>query len=245
MALHLDIALTPTQRETMDALPARAWFTQVVFSNASSPQHPSQALAQNNEMKQRLVSDWIAEVVPGKRVLDLFAANGAFSIIASRAGAAEVVGIEYSEDRLECARFLASTLPDRAIRFIQADVYELEQHLQEPFDIVLCLGGLYHVADPALILRKIRALTKETLLLQTAQVLDSSENVASFTVRRTDGHDRGLTSIRAGSGTWHYSPACLRELLSHGGFQVDEERQPAPALRTRFPWYVARCTPQP
>ena len=44
----------------------------------------------NNELKQELLHDWIEEIVPGKSVLDTFAANGGFAVLAAQAGARSV-----------------------------------------------------------------------------------------------------------------------------------------------------------
>lgn len=176
--------------------------------------------------------------------MDLFSANGAFSFLAALAGAKKVVGVEYSEDRVRCAEFIATTIrTDCVLEFKCGDVYRICDYFCEPFDVVLCLGGLYHIADPAFILRQIGHLTKERLVLQTAQVLPHRGNRAKFVVRRTDQTEKGLTSIRGGYGTWYYSPACIRELLLHGGFETVEERRPPWHKRRRFPWYLAYCRP--
>lgn len=244
MTLRLDIELTDSQKAAMAAIPPTSWFTPVVYRNARSPIHPNRRLVENNEMKQALVTDWITQSVKGKRVLDLFSANGAFSFIAALGGAREVVGVEYSEERIKCAEFVASTIPsDSKIVFRHGDVYKITEYFDEPFEVVLCFGGLYHIADPAFVLRQIGALTKERLILQTAQVLPIPGNWAKFIVRRQDRTQAGMTSIRGGYGTWHYSPGCLRELLLHGGFRIIEERQPSWLKRRRFPWYLACCEP--
>ena len=244
MTLRLVVELTEDQKARMAELPASAWFTQVVFRNAKSPVHPVAALAENNELKLAMVRDWIAAAVPGKRVLDLFSGNGAFSIVAALAGAREVVGVEFAEERVRCAEFVASTLQsDCRFVFKQGDVYRIGEYFAEPFDVVLCLGGLYHIADPAFILRETGRLTRERLIMQTSQVLPLPGNWAKFRVRPQDRTEEGLTSVRGGSGTWRYSPGCLRELLRHGGFRIVEERQPPWRMRSRFPWYLANCEP--
>jgi len=244
MALRLDIELTDNQKAAMAAIPSTSWFTQVVYRNARSPIHPNRELAENNEMKQTMVTDWVTKSVKGKRVLDLFSANGAFSFIAALGGAREVVGVEYSKDRAECAEFVANTMQSACkIVFKQGDVYKITDYFEEPFDVVFCLGGLYHIADPAFVLRQIGSLTKERLILQTSQVLSFPGNWAKFAVRRQDRTKDGMTSIRGGYGTWRYSPGCLRELLLHGGFRIIEQRQPAWSKRRRFPWYLACCEP--
>jgi len=244
MAVQLDIDLTESEKATMAAIPATSWFTPFVYRNAMSPVDPDRSLAENNEMKQAMVNDWLTQYVKGKRVLDLFSANGGFSVIAALAGAKEVVGMEDSEERIKCAEFVVSTIQSQyRIKFIQGDVYNITTYFDGQFDVVLCLGGLYHIADPAFVLRQIGSLTKERLILQTSQVLPLSGNQAKFIVRRQDQTAGGLTSIRGGYGTWHYSPGCLRELLLHGGFKIIEERQPPLPKRQRFPWYLANCVP--
>lgn len=244
MAIRLDFELTEDQKAAMRTIPATSWFTQIIYRNAESPIHPNPALAQNNEMKQTMVLDWVVESVKGKRVLDLFSANGGFAIMAAIAGAKEVIGVEYSQDRIKCAEFVANTLRSNCkIEFKCGDVYKIGEYFDAPFDVVLCLGGLYHIADPAYVLRQIGSLTRERLILQTSQVMPDHGNLARFVVRRQGETGRGMTSIRGGYGTWYYSPGCLRELLLHGGFEVLEERQPARLKRRRFPWYLARCAP--
>lgn len=242
MAVKINTSISKDQIERINSIPEDIWFTQIIFDNAESPKHPSPLISENNVKKQSLTFDWIQETVRGKRVLDVFCANGGFSFLAALCGAREVVGIDFSTERIDCARVIAETLDvDCDFAFMQGDVYRLQEYFHEPFDVVLCFGGLYHIADPAFILRQIGKLTREHLLLQTSHVIPDESNIANFTVRRKDMQSAGRTSIRAGSGTWHFSPACLRELLLHGGFHILEERQPAKRERQRFPWFLAKC----
>lgn len=227
----------------MLAIPATSWFTQINFANASSPKHPQAHLAVNNDYKQQLLSDWIAQTVKGKRVLDLFSANGGFSFLAAQGGAREVVGVEFSEERVSCANFVAKTLKlECRLEFRVGDVYKINEYFNEPFDVVLCLGGLYHIADPPHLLRQIRALTKEILILQTSSLLPLPGNWARFVVRR-DRTEKGLTSIRGGEGVWRYTRDCMHQMIRHGHFRVISERRPPFHKRRRFAWYLALCAP--
>lgn len=244
MAIKIDVELTESQKSMMYSIPEISWFTQVIYKNATSPIAPERRFTKNDEFKHSMVKEWISNSVKGKRVLDLFSANGAFAVLSALAGAKEVVGVEFSEERLKCAEFIASTLPTNCeIKFKHGDVYKITEYFDQPFDVVLCLGGLYHIADPALVLRLIRQLTKERLLLQTAQVLSYPGNWAKFIVRREDKTKKGETSVQGGYGTWHYSPECLRELLLHGGFKILEEYVPPLIQRRRYPWYFSLCAP--
>ena len=84
--------------------------------------------------------------------------------------------MEFSPDRVECAQFIASTFTGKtnscAPSFVTGNVYDLARILTEPFDVVLALGGLYHIADPPYVLTQIRSLTRERLIVQTHNVLN-------------------------------------------------------------------------
>lgn len=243
MSLKLNIKLTEEQKAAMAAIPATSWFTQFRYENAESPRQPVQRLDENNDYKQELVADWIERTVKGKRVLDLFSANGGFSIMAAQAGATEVVGVEFADDRVACAIFVASTIKAKGkLEFRHGNVYKLREYFPEPFDVVLCLGGLYHIADPPYVLREIRALTAEWLILQTSNVWPVPGNWAKFRVRQARAQ-HGLTSIRGGDGTWHYTVGCLRQMLLHGHFRIVAEKRPPLAKQRRYPWYLALCEP--
>src|SRR5215469_834679 len=114
MSLNLDFELTSEEMQRMACIPAKTWFTQVVWRNAISPRHPeADDLDTNHDFKRSLVLPWITACIKGKRVLDLFCANGAFSFEAALAGAREVVGMEFSPERVECAQFIACTFAGR------------------------------------------------------------------------------------------------------------------------------------
>ena len=245
--LKFDFDLNKQELEQMRAIKSESWFTQVAFRNATSPRHPEgDNLDANHNLKMKMVLPWIQSQVRGKRVLDLFCANGAFSFQAALAGAREVVGVEFSKDRTQCAEFLASTLSGRihctTPTFIAGDVYDLARVFKEPFDVVLCLGGLYHIPDPPFVLTQIRIVTTETLIVQTSSVLPGRGNRAKFVVRQDLRH-RGLTSVIGGKGAWHYTAPCFESFLRHAGFKVIESARPPLLLRKRFPWYCALAKP--
>lgn len=246
MPYKLDVELTEAQQNEMRRIEPEAWFTAFDFGNVSSPQHPNaRKFEPNNALKRELVAPWIRQHVQGKRVLDLFCANGTFSIEAALAGASEVVGMDFSPERIECARFLADTLSgkvDCSFDFMSGDVYELPSLITESFDVVMCFGGLYHVADPPFILTKIRELTREKLIMQTSSILPGSGNRAKFVVRE-DRTSSGMSSIRGGKGAWRMTVPCLENMLTHAGFRVLESKRPEPEQQKRFPWYTALTEP--
>jgi 2-polyprenyl-3-methyl-5-hydroxy-6-metoxy-1,4-benzoquinol methylase len=245
--LKFDLELDQEEQKKMEAIKPESWFTQVAFRNAVSPRHPeAENLDANHNLKTKMILPWIRSHVENKRVLDLFCANGAFSFEAALAGAREVVGLEYSEDRTQCARFIASTLNGKVKcavpTFLAGDVYDLKRSFSEPFDVVLCLGGLYHIPDPPFVLSQIRSLTRGALIVQTSSILPGRENRAKFAVRRDLQH-RGLTSVVGGRGAWHFTASCFENILQHAGFRVLVSARPPWLSRKRFPWYCAVAEP--
>jgi len=244
--LNLDFSLTPDETAEMSGIRAEVWFTQVKFSNGISPRAPEAAfLEQNHEMKKKLMLPWIKEHVRGKRVLDLFSANGAFAVECALAGAREVIGLEFDPERVKCAEFLSRVLARSGLtkpKFCVGDVYALTHQFSRPFDVVLCMGGLYHIADPPYVLSQIRELVTEKLIIQTSNVLRGRSNRASFFIR-ADRTASGLSSIRGGKGVWTFSIPCFQAMLQHAGLHVVEDKRPTIWERRRFPWYCAIAEP--
>lgn len=83
------------------------------------------------------------------RVLDLACAEGAYAVEFAHHGA-EVVGIEGRAASIERARFATTALGLDSVTLIQDDVRTLNRAKHGTFDIVLCLGILFHLDAPDL-----------------------------------------------------------------------------------------------
>lgn len=93
----------------------------------------------------------------GRRVLDLGCNAGWWSLAAIEAGAEHVTGIDGRRMHVEQAQLVFEVKgvdPDR-YDFREADLLALEAVEGGPFDIVLCLGLLYHVNRPVELMRLI------------------------------------------------------------------------------------------
>jgi SAM-dependent methyltransferase len=94
------------------------------------------------------VSDLAHRPLTGLRVLDLGCAHGHYSIeLASRG--AQVLGIEGRTSWLEQANRNKQNASLSNVEFVQDDVRNLSKAKYGEFDIVLCLGLLYHLDAPA------------------------------------------------------------------------------------------------
>lgn len=246
MTLTLDVRLTPDELARLEETDPRWWFTQFRFANGESPRHPaSEKLEANNEFKRSLVGDWLERIVPGASVLDTFCANGAFSFEAARLGAGRVVGVDFDPPRIECAQMVARILSAHGWpvvpEFRTGDVYRLAEVAGDDFDVTVSLGGLYHVADPVLVLRRLREVTRTGghLVFQTSRLAWLPGRWARFMVRGEDRRGGGLSSHREGEGVWQLSPGAVEAMLQVSGFEILEVRRPPVARRRRFRWYAA------
>jgi SAM-dependent methyltransferase len=96
----------------------------------------------------RAVCDLAHRPLSGLRVLDLACAHGHYCFEMAKLGA-HVVGIEGRERWLEQARRTQQEAGLPNIEFVHDDVRNLSREKYGEFDIVLCLGILYHLDAPA------------------------------------------------------------------------------------------------
>ena len=108
----------------------------------------------------------------GKRVLDLGCNAGFWSLAAIEAGADFVLGVDGRQMHIDQANlvFDVKQVDPARYRFELADVFELKLS-EEPFDIVLCLGLLYHVSKPFELMERIAGWNDDLLVIDT--VLDT------------------------------------------------------------------------
>jgi len=81
----------------------------------------------------------------GRRVLDLACNHGAFSLDLLARGAAQARGVDLRRENIAKAGLLARHLGAVNAEFVQGDIYA---EVEGRYDIVLCLGLMYHVTRP-------------------------------------------------------------------------------------------------
>lgn len=114
-------------------------------------------------LRSRVASYGLPEDLHGMRVLDIGPWDGFFTFEMERRGA-EVVAIDYVD--LDTFRELHAAFGSRS-QYLQMDVYELDPRRHGIFDIVLCLGVLYHLKHPLLALEKICAVTRDRCIVES------------------------------------------------------------------------------
>jgi ubiquinone/menaquinone biosynthesis C-methylase UbiE len=106
---------------------------------------------QGDEIKVRrvlqVVADTASKPLDSLRLLDLACHEGQYAIEFARHGA-NALGIEGRKAHLEKAMFVKDVLGLTKLEFTQDDVRNLSKVKYGSFDVVLCLGILYHLDVP-------------------------------------------------------------------------------------------------
>jgi tRNA (mo5U34)-methyltransferase len=128
----------------------------------------------------------IPDDLSGRSVLDIGAWDGFFSFEAERRGAARVVAVDSycwsgagwgTKDGFELARHaLGSKVEDQEMEVLDLDPERLGR-----FDLVFCLGVLYHMRHPLLMVERVAAMCAGMLILEThVDLLDVPRPAMAF-----------------------------------------------------------------
>jgi tRNA (mo5U34)-methyltransferase len=116
------------------------------------------------------IIDLLGEDAKTSNVLDIACHCGVFSMDVAFRGVKCVQGIEFREKNLNQANFLKDYYNINNVSFKQADVYRLisgKDKLNGNFDVVMCLGILYHVIQPIDLIEYCYNLSKKFAVIET------------------------------------------------------------------------------
>jgi SAM-dependent methyltransferase len=184
-----------------------------------------------NDIEALLNLTGVPDRLDGLSVLDIGTCNGGAAFIAEQRGADRVVAVDIYDPSWFGFDRLAEALDSKA-EFVKASIYELPGVLAEEFDIVLCLGVLYHLRHPLLAIDSLRTLTHGRLYVETAVCTDDSKFSTS------EFHPG---AYRGDSSNWFIpSERCLRDWFATSGFTVERtqvwpEDDPSRALLVGTP----------
>jgi SAM-dependent methyltransferase len=125
---------------------------------------------------RQLVDDLAPAPVSQLRVLDLGALEGLYGIELALSGA-EVVFVEGRESGSERIRFAVESLGLERARVVTQDVQDLTSQEHGEFDVVLCIGLLYHLDAPGVfsLLEQMHSVCRGLLVLDTHIALEDDE----------------------------------------------------------------------
>ncbi len=170
----------------------------------------------------------VPEDLTGKRVLDIGCAEGYFSFLAERNGAAEVVSIDSFPDSVRRFNICRDALGSKATAYL-CNVYDLSPRTFGTFDVVLFYGVLYHLRHPLLALEKILSVCTGTMMLQTLIHEDPELVDTSMAKFYPQGHQSGPKAEGDNEDFfdptifWVPNRTCVAALAASAGFE-DVER---------------------
>ena len=105
----------------------------------------------------------------GKRVLDLGCNAGFWSLCAAEAGCEFVLGVDGRQMHVDQAGlvFRAKGIEEDRYDFVAGNIFETDLRQFGTFDIVLCLGLMYHVGKPLELMERIDGVGEDVLVVDT------------------------------------------------------------------------------
>ncbi|HJQ38118.1 MAG TPA: methyltransferase domain-containing protein [Thermoanaerobaculia bacterium] len=156
----------------------------------------------------------------GLRALDIGARDGYFSFELERRGA-DVIAVDYMPaDQTGFA--VASRLLGSRVPYLHENIYNLRPETLGAFDLVLCLGLLYHLPDPIRALRILRGLTRSRMILETLVLDRELPELSSMPLMRFLPGD---TMNSDPSNYWSPNVACVRAMLADTEFSAGRVRR--------------------
>jgi SAM-dependent methyltransferase len=180
----------------------------------------------------QIVADLHQKPMGSMRVLDLGCLEGGYAIEFAQRGAT-VVGVEGRRANADKARFAKEALSLSRLEIIADDVRHLTADEYGQFDIVLCLGILYHLNAPDvfLFIERMAEVCRGIAIIDTHVSLTPSDreshrgktyfgkNVGEFSDSDTqEAKDRALWSALDNAKSFWFSRPSLYNILTHVGF---------------------------
>ena len=127
----------------------------------------------------QLAADVLAKPLPQVRTLDLACLEGGFTFELAMQGA-QAVGLEGRKENVDKCEAVKSQIGLSNCSFLQDDVRNLSKHEHGSFDVVLCLGILYHLtaSDGVELLRRMHDVCQRAVIIDTHVALFGEEQVA-------------------------------------------------------------------
>jgi tRNA (mo5U34)-methyltransferase len=172
-----------------------------------------------NEIEWILSKAALPGDLTGHSVLDVGTTNGGAAFMLEELGAERVVAVDiYPEEHFgfrQMKEFLSSSA-----EFVQANIYELPEVLQEEFDLILFWGVLYHLRHPLLAIDSLYKLCrgKDTVVSLETAVCDAWPGIVKdqpvVRFMRTD-------ELSGDHSNW-FSPSTriLQDWLESSGFEI-------------------------
>ena len=165
------------------------WHYQFDLKGVVTPIYAKEWINRHNQRKRYFFDPLVyLGFFRGKRVLDVGCNAGFWSLCAIQAGCDFVLGLDAREMHIQQAElvFQCNEIERNRYHFIQTNIFNYDfEKTSKPFDIVLCLGFLYHVCKPMELLEKISQINTDLLIIDST-ILNTPENHIELRQERLD-----------------------------------------------------------
>lgn len=151
----------------------------------------------------------------GVRLLDVGTSDGYFAREAWARGAA-VTAVDYRAKR-DHGFWVTETISGMDVTYEQRNVYDLSAATHGAFDIVLCLGVLYHLPDMVRAIHLLHGLTAGQLFLETHCDTSMPADIAAARYFREGSLADDPTNF------WAPNRRCVLDMLEDAGFRIDRD----------------------
>jgi SAM-dependent methyltransferase len=171
----------------------------------------------------QLVADFSRQPFSELRILDLGAHEGGFAVELARRGAT-VVALEPRDGHVAKASFVKDALGLERLTVVAGNVREVEKLAPGEFDVVLCLGLLYHLdaAGACALVHQLRRMSRLFAVVETQISLKARDRVShqdhTYWGRPSPEETRVAgAAVDVASSFW-LTRASLLNLLADAGF---------------------------
>ncbi len=182
---------------------------------------PNENWALRHPQRKRYFFDPLVELLggslEGKRVLDLGCNAGYWSLCAVQSGCEFVQGIDGRQMHVDQANlvFRVKGVDETRYSFVAGDIFETDLRRFGSFDVVLCLGLMYHISKHMDLMERIDEVNADVLVVDTVV----SRAKGSFLELRRERRDDPRNSVDHDLVMFPTRQA-MRDLAENFGYSV-------------------------
>ncbi len=193
------------------------WFHCIDFGEGVFTREPVEHL----EKLWNAIEHHVPQNLDGLSALDIGCNAGFFSTSLKKKNAASVMGIDMSPNYLRQAKFVADAL-QLDIHYQLLSIYDIGA-LGKKFDLVLCLGVIYHLINPFEAARAIWSVANKLAVIESAVIPDDTERpLWELVFPGFDQNDHAGVDTECCYNWWFPNMAGLKTIFLKAGFRSAE-----------------------